>query len=169
LDPASPLAADAITASPYLGFGSLQPLLDVATAHQRGVFVLALTSNPEGPQVQHARTPSGSTVAQEILDAVAARNATAGLGSTGVVVGATVGQTGHSFAGLNGPILAPGLGAQGATPEDLRRVFGSALPDVLPSTSRDVLGRGPAVQSLRDAVERLHDQLSSAAGTYSAI
>ncbi|MDQ3465399.1 MAG: orotidine-5'-phosphate decarboxylase [Actinomycetota bacterium] len=170
LDPASPLAADAITASPYLGFGSLQPLLDVATAHQRGVFVLALTSNPEGPQVQHARTPSGSTVAQEILDAVAACNAaTAGLGSTGVVVGATVGQTGHSFASLNGPILAPGLGAQGATPEDLRRVFGSALPDVLPSTSRDVLGRGPAVQSLRDAVERLHDQLSSGAGTYSAI
>ena len=36
----SPLAADAVTASPYLGFGSLQPLLDVAAAHGRGVFVL---------------------------------------------------------------------------------------------------------------------------------
>ena len=32
----SPLAADAVTASPYLGFGSLQPLLDTAAAHDRG-------------------------------------------------------------------------------------------------------------------------------------
>ncbi|MGB3664669.1 orotidine-5'-phosphate decarboxylase, partial [Mycolicibacter algericus] len=41
----SPLAADAVTASPYLGFGSLRPLLDTAAAHRRGVFVLAATSN----------------------------------------------------------------------------------------------------------------------------
>lgn len=46
----SPLAADAVTASPYLGFGSLQPLLETATAYRRGVFVLAATSNPEGPR-----------------------------------------------------------------------------------------------------------------------
>ena len=32
---ASPLAADAVTASPYLGFGSLQPLLDTAAANAR--------------------------------------------------------------------------------------------------------------------------------------
>ena len=31
-----PLAADAVTASPYLGFGSLDPLLEVAAAHGRG-------------------------------------------------------------------------------------------------------------------------------------
>ncbi|HZE15470.1 MAG TPA: orotidine-5'-phosphate decarboxylase, partial [Mycobacterium sp.] len=47
----SPLAADAVTASPYLGFGSLRPLLDTAAAHGRGVFVLAATSNPEGAAV----------------------------------------------------------------------------------------------------------------------
>ena len=46
-----PLACDAVTASPYLGFGSLQPLLDTAAAHDRGVFVLAATSNPEGAAV----------------------------------------------------------------------------------------------------------------------
>lgn len=162
LDPASPLAADAITASPYLGFGSLQPLLDVAVEQDRGVFVLALTSNPEGRQVQHARTASGSTVAQEILEAAARANAGHDpMGSVGVVVGATIGQTGHVFAGLNGPILAPGLGAQGATPDQLRGLFGSASPDVLPSTSRDVLNRGPGVASLRAAVDRIHDELTS--------
>ena len=55
LDPASPLAADAITASPYLGFGSLDPMVEACRVHDRGLFVLALTSNKEGPEVQHAR------------------------------------------------------------------------------------------------------------------
>jgi len=49
----APLAADAITVSPYLGYGSLKPALDLADAAGRGVFVLALTSNPEGPELQH--------------------------------------------------------------------------------------------------------------------
>ena len=70
-DPASPLAADALTASPYLGFGSLRPLLDAAYAHGAGVFVLALTSNPEGAAVQRATGPDGRTVAQRVLDEVA--------------------------------------------------------------------------------------------------
>src|SRR3954464_3569997 len=91
LDPTSPLAADAVTASPFLGVGSLDPLVDTALAHDAGVFVLALTSNPEGPQVQHATTPDGRTVAAHVLRSVAARNATADdAGSIGAVVGATV-------------------------------------------------------------------------------
>lgn len=164
LDPVSSLAADAITASPYLGVGSLQPLLELAAEHGRGVFVLALTSNPEGRDVQHARTAAGATVAQGILDAVARLNADQQpLGSVGVVVAATVGETGHSFDGLNGPILAPGLGAQGGTPQQLRRLFGSALPDVLASTSREVLRRGPSPEALRDAVHQLQQQLGSPA------
>ena len=61
----SPLTSDAVTASPYLGFGSLQPLLDVALAHGRGVFVLAATSNPEGASVQRADA-QGRTVAQSL-------------------------------------------------------------------------------------------------------
>src|SRR3954468_4095616 len=92
LDPTSPLAADAVTASPFLGVGSLDPLVETALANDAGVFVLALTSNPEGPQVQHAVTPGGRTVAAEVLEAVAARNAgTDGLGSGGAGVGAPPG------------------------------------------------------------------------------
>ena len=75
LDPASPLAADAITASPYLGFGSLTPMIETARRHGAGVFVLALTSNPEGPEVQHATGPSGRTVAGTVLDHLRALNA----------------------------------------------------------------------------------------------
>jgi orotidine-5'-phosphate decarboxylase len=156
LDPASTLCADAVTASPYLGFGSLRPLLDAAAEHDRGVFVLALTSNPEGAAVQRAVGPDGRTVAQAILDDVAASNAAAdGLGSVGVVVGATVRDHGHRLDHLRGPILAPGVGAQGATIADLPAVFGAALPWVLPSVSREVLGAGPDVPALRAAAGRL--------------
>ena len=157
LDPASPLAADAVTVSPYLGFGSLRPLLDVAHEHGGGVFVLALTSNPEGASVQRAVGPDGRTVAQAVLDEVAAANAAEGrpLGSLGVVVGATVRDHGHRLDHLRGPILAPGLGAQGARAADLPAVFGAALPLVLPAVSREVLAAGPDPVALRTAAESI--------------
>ena len=154
---ASPLAGDAVTASPYLGVGSLTPLFDIAAAAGRGVFVLALTSNPEGASVQHARGPDGRTVAQVVLDELAERNAGAvPLGSIGAVVGATVTGAGraHDLSALNGPLLAPGLGTQGGGPEELRAVFGAALRDVLPSSSRQVLAAGPDPARLRAAADR---------------
>ena len=47
LGESSPLRADAVTVSPYLGVGALNPVFDLAEATGRGVFVLAATSNPE--------------------------------------------------------------------------------------------------------------------------
>jgi orotidine-5'-phosphate decarboxylase len=155
LDPAAPLAADAITASPYLGVGSLQPAFDLALASGAGVFVLALTSNPEGPQVQHARSADGRPVAQVVLDELAARNAgSTPVGSFGVVVGATVGEVDVDLDKLNGPFLVPGIGAQGGTREDVSRIFGDATRFVLPSVSREVLRAGPDPAALRAAVVR---------------
>lgn len=151
LDPTSPLAVDAITASPFLGFGSLDPMIDTALANDAGVFVLALTSNPEGPEVQHAKTEDGRTVAGSVLDAVASRNAGAEpMGSIGAVVGATIGETRENLE-VNGPLLVPGLGAQGGTPSDVRRIFGPAAGNVLASSSREILGAGPDKASLRAA------------------
>lgn len=155
----SPLAADAVTLSPYLGFGSLDPALDLAEKTGRGVFVLALTSNPEGAGVQRARI-DGSTIAQSIVDAAAERNAgVEPSGDVGLVIGATVGSTGLDLTRLNGPILAPGFGAQGATVGDLRRVFGAAMPAVLPTSSRDILRHGPDVGRLRAAVQGVRESL----------
>jgi orotidine-5'-phosphate decarboxylase len=156
LDPSSPLHADAITASPYLGFGSLRPLIDTALAHGGGVFVLAVTSNPEGVAVQRARAADGRTVGQVIIDEIGQVNRGAyPLGSVGAVVGATVGQTGYDFTSINGPILAPGLGAQGATPADLPAVFGTSLSAVVPSASREILSAGPDPAALRAATARI--------------
>src|SRR5947209_4500056 len=116
LDPSSPMYVDAVTASPYPGFGPLRPMIDMALTHGGGVFVLALTSNPEGGTVQHARTADGRTVGQLMIDEISQVNAGVyPLGSIGAVVGATVGATGEDFTSINGPLLAPGLGAQGGT------------------------------------------------------
>ncbi|MGH3950890.1 MAG: orotidine-5'-phosphate decarboxylase [Pseudonocardiaceae bacterium] len=154
------LAADAVTLSPYLGFGSLAPAIDLARHTGRGVFVLALTSNPEGADVQRAGT-GGSTIAQSIVDAAARCNAgVEPYGDVGLVIGATVGETGLDLAALNGPILAPGFGAQGATVADLRKVFGPALHGVLPASSRDILKHGPDAGALRNAVRAVNDSLS---------
>ena len=112
LDPSSPLAADAITASPYLGFGSLDPMVDTARKHDAGLFVLALTSNKEGPEVQHARTEDGRLVAGRMLDHLRALNAgEEPLGSFGAVIGATIGDestwTSPSTARSSRPASAP--------------------------------------------------------------
>ncbi|OKJ32742.1 orotidine-5'-phosphate decarboxylase [Streptomyces sp. CB01580] len=162
LDPGSPLFSDAVTVSPYLGFGSLRPALDAAVLSGSGVFVLALTSNPEGAEVQRATAADGRSLAQVMLDHLAAENEGARpLGSVGAVVGATLGDAGVDLA-VNGPLLAPGIGAQGATPADLPGVFGDAVGNVLPSVSRGVLSRGPHAVGLRDAAERLTDEVRTA-------
>lgn len=156
---ASPLAADAVTASPYLGFGSLQPLLDTAAAHDRGVFVLAATSNPEGAAVQAALT-GDRTVAQSIVDAAAAVNAAAaGAGSVGVVVGATLTDP-PDVSGLGGPVLVPGVGAQGGRPETLGGLGGALPGQLVPAVSRDILRAGPDAGAVRAAAERIRDAVS---------
>jgi len=157
LDPGSPMAVDAITATPYLGFGSLSPMIDTARTHGKGVFVLALTSNPEAPELQHARTESGQTVAGTVLDRLRRLNADeAALGSFGAVVGATIAETTEDLA-IDGPLLVPGIGAQGGTADDVRRIFGDVLDLVLPSTSREILGAGPEAGALHTAVGRSLD------------
>jgi orotidine-5'-phosphate decarboxylase len=158
----SPLAGDALTVSPYLGFGSLAPAVELAAATGRGLFVLCLTSNKEGFEVQHARTEGapgavggtvGGTVAALMASRAAVLNAGADpMGSVGLVVGATIGDavraTGTDLVAVNGPLLAPGVGAQGAGERELATTFGDARRNVLASSSRAVLAAGPDPDAL---------------------
>lgn len=155
----APLAADAVTLSPFLGLGSLAPAVELAHATGRGVFVLALTSNPEGATVQHAVGPEGRSVAAALVEGVACLNAAGpvgeGLGSVGLVVGATTGSAvrdlGIDLAASRAPLLVPGIGAQGAGRAELAAVFAGAEHAVLASTSRAVLAAGPQAGDLRAA------------------
>lgn len=188
----SPLAGDALTVSPFLGAGSLTPAVELALATGRGLFVLCLTSNPEGHEVQHARSAGGESVAAQVARFAAELNAaelgavdleargsevsessaergTGGLGSIGLVVGATIGDAartaGVDLAAVRGPLLAPGVGAQGAGADELAAVFGDARAQVLASSSRGVLAAGPDVAALRTAAKTAADEARGALAT----
>jgi len=172
LEHGAPLEADAVTLSPYVGFGALAPALELAEANNKGVFVLALTSNPEGAAVQHAVGDDGP-VAKAIAEAAGELNRGAEpMGSIGLVVGATIGKAASSLeidlAAVNGPLLAPGVGAQGATASDAAKAFGAAAPLVLINQSRGVLQSGPLQEKLKGAIRSAaaaaHDALNAPPG-----
>ena len=159
LRPDHPMAADALTVSPYLGPGSLQPAVDTARQHGGGLFVLARTSNPDAGTLQHA-VVDGRSVAQVVVDTVRGWNAADASGSFGVVVGATLPELDVDLTDLGGPVLAPGLGAQGGSVADLRRLFDRGTA-VVPTVSRDVLAAGPDAGGLRAAAGRWAEQLTN--------
>lgn len=155
-----PLASDALTVSPYLGFGSLAPALALAEANGRGLFVLAATSNPEGAQLQRVVTAEGRTIAQTMVDAAAAHNAGRDFGSVGVVVGATLSEA-PDLSALNGPILMPGIGAQGGGADQIRALLHAAmLSAAVPNASREVLQAGPSVSALRAKAAELQEEFA---------
>ena len=166
LEKGSPLFSDALTVSPYLGYGSLKPAVDLARENGLGLFVLALTSNPEGGEVQHAVRPEDTAlrnVGATMLAHLAEENAgETPMGSFGAVVGATLGDLSSYDLDINGPLLAPGIGAQGATPADLPGVFGAAVRQVVPNVSRGVLRHGPDIGSLRASSDLFAEQIRAA-------
>ncbi len=167
LGPESPLRADAVTAVAYLGLGTLEPFFDLARANGRGVIVVVRSSNPDGRVTQAARTEGGRGPATEdvLLAEIARRNGPGGLAeaSVGAVIGATTDASEFPLSDMGGPILAPGVGAQGATAADVKRRFGDCPPgSVLPSASRSLLEEGPDVAALVAAARRLQDELAAA-------
>lgn len=159
-----PLAADALTATPYVGLDALEPMIAAARETGRGVVVVVATSNPEGRDLQEATRADGSTVEEALLCEIAARNAAecaaagAAFGSLGAVVGAT--RRGLRLAEMGGVLLVPGLGAQGGSVDDIAAGFGACpAGTVLPSSSRGLLSVGPA--RMAAAAARLRDELAA--------
>ncbi|MBO9043418.1 orotidine-5'-phosphate decarboxylase [Curtobacterium flaccumfaciens pv. flaccumfaciens] len=175
LDRDGPFAADAMTVSPYLGYGSLRGTIDVARRNGAGVFVLAATSNPEARVLQTAVLAegprTGRTVAAGIVLDVADDNRSVGdqaLGDVGLVLGATLHLDDFGIdadAIGTAPVLAPGFGAQGARIEDLRALYGARAEQVLVSESRGLLTGGPdgVAALVTDRADRIRTALVAAA------
>lgn len=151
LTPGAPLEADAMTISAYQGLGSIDDARALALAAGKGLFVLSATSNPESFEPQRAVIAggdnTGETVAGAIMNGAAQWNTTEpGLGSIGVVIGATVAlkDYGVNSALLRStPILAPGFGHQGAHYSEIPSLYGVSADNVLVSASRSILAAGP--------------------------
>jgi len=150
----APLEADAITVHPYLGLAAMGAF--VSRAHEAGSCLLVVTrsSNPEGRTVQAAVDASCRSVEAVLLDEIGRLNAamTPGeIGPIGAVVGPTHIGDDLELTAAQGLFLAPGVGAQGATPHDVARVFAACPDRVMPSASRSLLAGGPDLSRLRDA------------------
>lgn len=159
LRPSSTLAVDALTVSPYLGVRALMPVVERAASTGRGLFVVAGSSNPEGLVVQSARTVTGLSVEGHIVAEVRAVGSEIGDGVVGVVVGATREHQGVDLRDLPGPILVPGVGAQGATVGDAARATrGARRASVLINVGRGVLAAGPSRSRLASEAGRWRDE-----------
>jgi orotidine-5'-phosphate decarboxylase len=153
LGPGAPLEADALTVHPYLGLQAMGAF--VSRAHQAGSCLLVVTrsSNPEGRAVQSARDESGRQVDEELLRAIGKMNhslAPGQIGPVGAVVAPVRMEPELDLPSAQALFLAPGVGAQGATPEDVASVFVSCPDRVMPSASRSLLVAGPDISALRD-------------------
>jgi orotidine-5'-phosphate decarboxylase len=155
------LRVDAVTTHVYLGLAALDPFLEIATRAEGGVFVVVRSSNPEGRELQTARLANGETVAQNLCREITARNRRhgEGLGYLGAVVGATCDDAAETVAALpQSFILAPGVGAQGATLQDVLTRMPSARGRVLPNVSRAILANGGSTADIRTTIRGLQEQ-----------
>jgi orotidine-5'-phosphate decarboxylase len=155
------LRVDAVTTHPYLGFGALEPFLAIALRSGGGVFVVVRSSNPEGRELQTARLSTGETVAQHLCREITARNEreSEGLGPIGAVVGATCDDAAETVHALpHSFILAPGVGAQGATIADVLARMPGARGRVLPNVSRAILANGGVASEIAATIRALQEQ-----------
>jgi orotidine-5'-phosphate decarboxylase len=160
--PSSPLRVDAVTTHAYLGFAALEKLLAIAIRNDGGVFAVVRSSNPEGRELQTAKLANGETVAANLCRAITERNRQAGgegLGPIGAVVGATCDDAAETVAAMpTAFILAPGVGAQGATIQDVLTRMPTARGRVLPNVSRAILANGSSVAEIRTTIRTLQEQ-----------
>ena len=136
-----PFGADALTVNGYLGTDGIQPLLDVCQKYDKGIFVLAKTSNPSSGELQD-RLIDGKPV-YEIMGEMCEAWGSAQIGRYGYsAVGAVVGATyPEQLAELRKKLphtmfLVPGYGAQGGGAQGVAGAF-------------DENGRGAIVNSSR--------------------
>lgn len=165
---------DAITINPFLGLDAIQPFIDTAAEHDKGLFVLVRTSNPGSAHLQDVKCHDGRTFSELLADQLAPLAASdrsvggSGWSNIGAVVGAT---QSHTMASLRMRLprslfLLPGYGTQGATADMTRAAFSGGVGAIV-SASRSVLYAYrdksapllPWPEAVRVAAQRMHDDL----------
>jgi orotidine-5'-phosphate decarboxylase len=141
----SPFGADFLTVSPFLGPESLAPFIRVCKAEDKGVFILARTSNSGSRMIQDARDESGRTVsvllAQYINEQAQKYKGGCGYSSIGGVVGATYPEEAAVLRKMmkDSLLLVPGYGAQGGSADDILPCFNPDGLGAIVNSSRGIL------------------------------
>ncbi len=137
---------DAITINPYFGTDGVKPFLDMAAKNDKGVFVLAKTSNPSSDEIQNLVTEDGEKVYQKVGHLVdcwgrSISSETTTYNPVGAVVGATHPTEAKELRDMlpNTFFLVPGYGAQGATAKDIVVNFDSKGGGAVVNSSRGLM------------------------------
>lgn len=137
--------ADALTVNGYLGSDGINPLIDVCSRFDKGIFVLVKTSNPSSGELQNQPLEGEETVylhmgklCEEWGKSLAGKYGYSGVGA---VVGATYPKqlTELRIELKNTFFLVPGYGAQGGTAEDIAGAFDKNGLGAIVNSSRGIM------------------------------
>jgi orotidine-5'-phosphate decarboxylase len=168
----APYSFDCATVNPYLGTDCLSPFLDVAVREDKTIFALVKTSNPSSGDLQDLRLEGGELVYEKmgrlIEDLADSTTGAAGYTRAGAVIGATYPEV---LAKMRAQLpktffLVPGVGAQGATAQDVAAAFRNAgtasASGALINSSRGIIGawKSAGGADWRDAVRAAAAELT---------
>jgi orotidine-5'-phosphate decarboxylase len=154
--------ADAITASPYLGYDSLEPFIE---RRDRGIFILCRTSNPGAADFQSLVIAKGKKMLYEVVAEKV--NEWNKYGNLGLVVGATYPDElkliRERYPDM--PLLIPGVGTQGGELEQVvkygvdkgrqKTIINSSRQILYASRGKDfAIAAAKAAKELRDRINR---------------
>ncbi|MBQ7266252.1 MAG: orotidine-5'-phosphate decarboxylase [Firmicutes bacterium] len=135
---------DFITLNPYLGSDSVTPYLEDCKKYEKGLFILAKTSNPNSGEIQDLKV--GDKHIYEIVGEYIEKWGSElvgkyGYSSVGAVVGATHPEQATALRKLmpHTFFLVPGYGAQGGKAEDLAVCFKDGIGAIV-NSSRGIIG-----------------------------
>jgi orotidine-5'-phosphate decarboxylase len=121
------LDSDAVTVNPFLGLDTMDNFVE-ASKQGKGVFVLVKTSNPGSGFIQNAMI-GDKNVSDKLAEFVSDQGdlsiGKSGYSNLGAVVGATKVEESLHLRKImkRNIILAPGIGAQGANVEDIKKLM----------------------------------------------
>ena len=135
---------DMVTIAPYMGSDSITPFIDNAISFDKGLFVLAKTSNPSSSQLQDLKCQDKylyEHTASLINDLGKNTIGKYGYSSVGAVVGATNITHAMTLRKLMPSVffLVPGYGAQGGLGKDLKPLFDINNYGAIINSSRGIM------------------------------
>lgn len=163
--------SDFLTINPYLGSDTISPFVDQIEEDNKGVFILARTSNPSSKEYQEALIegkPLYMKIAEDIHSLTLNNLGTRSYASIGAVVGATWPQEADQLrkAMPHAYFLVPGYGAQGATADGVIPAFDQKGYGALINSSRGIIfayqnpqyqSKYPPVNFAKASVEAVKD------------
>ncbi len=135
---------DFITLNPYLGIDSIEPFLNDCRQYERGLFILAKTSNPNSGEIQDLQV-DGMPIYEKVGQLIAKWGeeliGTYGFSEVGAVVGATHKAQAEKLRKLmpHTFFLVPGYGAQGGSADDLSVCFNKEGVGAIVNSSRGII------------------------------